>query len=201
VLCLDINQNLLKSTRSCYLKGKNVKISVLFSEDIYSLSKHFHTEYGCCILFLFSYMSHSIIAFSRFFNVTSTVLTLIVVKIVASWEVTHYDPVEIYTIWKKVFLPLSKRKKIYTRIKCQNTERRNLRNLSGSGQPTSFFSLRYTRETDLCITNETSSTRRRLGVTLRHGYRRTNGLDKGVCQTNRKLGRAYHLTEFFFCEL
>ena len=38
-------------------------------------------------------MPYSIIAFSRFLNPTSTVLTLIIMKIVTSWEVTQYDPV------------------------------------------------------------------------------------------------------------
>jgi len=202
-VCLDINPNWLTTTTgSRYLKGKNVKISIPFSENVYSLFKYFHTEYGGCILFRLKYMmSQSITAFFRFFNATSTVRVLIIMKIVTSREVKQYGPVEIYTIWRNVFLSLSKRKKIYIRLKCQNTERRNFRNFSGIGQLTSLFSLRYTRETGLCIINETSSTRRRLGATLRHGHCRTDGLYKGVCQTNRKLRKVYHLTEFFFCEL
>jgi len=37
-------------------------------------------------------------------------------KNVTSWEVTQYDPEEIYTVWRNVFLLSSKRKKIYTRL-------------------------------------------------------------------------------------
>ena len=37
-------------------------------------------------------------------------------KIVTSWDVTQYDPVEIYTVWRNVFLRSSKRKKIYARL-------------------------------------------------------------------------------------
>jgi hypothetical protein len=47
-------------------------------------------------------------------------------KIVTSWEVTQYDPVEIYTIWKNVLLPLSKRKKIDTRLNGVKTQKEEI---------------------------------------------------------------------------
>ena len=100
-VCLDINRNwLTTATGSRYLKGKNVKIAILFSENIYSLFKYFHTEYGGCILFRLKYMmSQSIIAFFRFFNATSMVLVLIIMKIVTSREVKQYGPVESVAVW------------------------------------------------------------------------------------------------------
>ena len=71
-------------------------------------------------------MSHSTIAFSRFFNATSTVLAVIIMKIVTSWDVTLYDPVEIYTVWRNVFLPSSKRKKIYARLHSFKTQKKEI---------------------------------------------------------------------------
>jgi hypothetical protein len=127
-VCPDTNRNwLTRTTRSYYLKGKKFKISILFTENLYSLSKYFHTEDGGCILLRHNYMmSHSIIAFSRFFNATSKVLALIIMKILSSWEVMQYDPVEIYTVWRNVFLPSSKRKKIYTRPRSVKTQKKEI---------------------------------------------------------------------------
>jgi hypothetical protein len=47
-------------------------------------------------------------------------------KIVTSREVTQYGPVEIYTIWRNVFLSLSKRKKIYIGLNSVKTQKEEI---------------------------------------------------------------------------
>lgn len=140
-------------------------------------------------------MSHSIIAFSTFFNVTSTVLTLIITKILTNWEVTQYDPVDLHSVWRNVFLPSSIRKKIYTILHSVKSRKKAI-----------FETYRVTeklRHSSLCGTPEklisVSSLKpqalgERVGVTLRHAYLQTDGLDEGVCLTNRKLRKVYQFT-------
>jgi hypothetical protein len=99
--------------------------------------------------------------------------------ILTSWEAMQYDPVEIYTVWRNVFLPSSKRKKIYTRLHSVKTQKKeisetyrvadNLRHSSLCGTPVKLI---------FVSSMTTGSIRRTLGVTLCHGYCRKDDLDK-----------------------